>query len=149
MIEVDETVKSTLFGALFIVANRLQVLGDRLLEENKLTMKQWLLAVAVEKLFDHDPSVSETASIIGSSRQNVKQLALKLEKRGFMIILEDPLDKRIQRLKVDQSFHDYWSLREDKDEIFLDQVFENIDHEKLKTTVEVLFQLNNNIETIN
>jgi MarR family transcriptional regulator for hemolysin len=141
----DPQARNYLFGALFIVANRLQVLGDRILKRDDLTIKQWLLAVAVDNFFDYDPTVSEAAAVTGSSRQNVKQIALKLQRKGFMDILDDYSDKRIQRLSVSSAFHRFWNQRDSEDEEFLQKVFQNIPQKDIETAVNVLNTINSNI----
>ena len=46
------------------------------------------------------PSLSEAAAAYGSSRQNVKQIALGLETRGYLRLVPDPADGRTTRLAL-------------------------------------------------
>jgi MarR family transcriptional regulator for hemolysin len=49
---------------------------------------------------DHSPSLSEAAEKYGSSRQNVKQIALGLEARGFVRLVPDATDGRTTRIEL-------------------------------------------------
>ena len=60
--------KAYIFGTIFTLSNKLQVLGDEF-DEN-ITTKQWLFIVGVSK-FQDPPTISEVANFIGYSRQNV------------------------------------------------------------------------------
>ena len=76
-----------LFGTVFALENRLQVLGDRLLEE--ITAKQWFVLVVLGLFGEKAPTSGELAEEVGSSYQNVKQIALKLEKKGYVTLESD------------------------------------------------------------
>jgi len=120
-----------LFVSLFLAANKLQIIGDRYLSDVNLTTKQWLLMVMVLQFGENPPTISQAANITGSSRQNVKQLALKLEKNGYMIIEKDPKDSRITRLKLTNKHLDMWNKRSEMDDEFLDNLFSGLNHEQV------------------
>ena len=44
--------------------------------------------------------MNELSDVMGSSHQNVKQILLKLEKKGFVSAIPDEKDKRKQRIFV-------------------------------------------------
>ncbi|MFA5636708.1 MAG: MarR family transcriptional regulator, partial [Anaerovoracaceae bacterium] len=69
--------KAFIFGSIFTLSNRLQILGDRL--DRNLTVKKWLLLAGIHNCRNSSPSISEVAIIIGNSRQNVKKMLVKLE----------------------------------------------------------------------
>ena len=72
----DYDSRHLLFAALFMTSNRLQSIGDRFNEE--ITSKQWFLLAALNT-FEYAPTFNELSSLMGSSHQNVKQIALKLQ----------------------------------------------------------------------
>ncbi|WP_040951913.1 MarR family winged helix-turn-helix transcriptional regulator, partial [Gorillibacterium massiliense] len=76
-----------IFGGLFVLANKLQAIGDR--ELGEITTKQWFLMMMIEQWGEEPPTLSELAKEMGSSRQNLKQLALKLQEKGFLSIEKD------------------------------------------------------------
>ena len=109
------------FAYLFVIANKLQVIGDRLLDG--FTMKQWLLTAAVAHCGAIPPKLSEVAELMGSSHQNVKQIALKLEEKGFLRLARDPRDSRALRLILTEKSNLYWENRQTEDERFLRELF--------------------------
>ena len=89
-----------IFGSLLVVANQMDTLLGRELKKYDLTTKQWLLTIVVENSFKYDPSIKEVAKVMGSSHQNVKQVVLKLEKKGFLSLEKDKNDARVMRIKL-------------------------------------------------
>lgn len=112
-----------IFGAIFDMANKLQVLGDRHLEQDGMTTKQWFLTLIIEQFGEHSPTLGEVTKKMGSSHQNVKQLALKLEKKGFLNIEKDPKDHRTLRLRLTSEHRDFWDHRAEKDKRFIESLF--------------------------
>jgi DNA-binding MarR family transcriptional regulator len=90
---------SDAFGGVFVIVGHLTRLTDQGLADWGLTTRQWLLLAVLTRGFPgRAPSLSETAVAYGSSRQNVKQIALGLETRGYLRLVHDPADGRTTRL---------------------------------------------------
>lgn len=86
-----------------MIAQHLTRLADAELEDFGLTARQWLLlAVLVRGFPGESPSLSEAARRYGSSRQNVKQIALGLQAGGWLRLVPDPGDVRTTRLHATQ-----------------------------------------------
>lgn len=115
--------KKYIFGSLFLLANKLQVLGDKYLGRDGITTKQWFLTVMISQFSDDPPTLSEVAELMGSSRQNVKQLALKLEEKGFLTIRKDEKDARAIRLKLTEKCQAFWEKRERQDDRYIEDLF--------------------------
>ncbi|NOX87896.1 MAG: MarR family transcriptional regulator [Calditrichaeota bacterium] len=115
-----------IFGSIFLIAHKWQHKGDQYLAEDNLTTKQWLLLTVIVKFFDSPPTLGQAAKAMGTSRQNVKQIALKLEKRGFVKIKKDEKDSRILRLEVTEKSHRFWENRADRDKEYILGLFENL-----------------------
>lgn len=87
------------FGAVFVVAQHLDRMGDVVLAPLGLTTKQWLLLAVVERGFrSRRPTLTQAAALYGSSRQNVKAIALGLEAAGYLRLERDPGDRRALHL---------------------------------------------------
>lgn len=72
---------------------------DERLEELRLTSRQWLLLAVIQRWFPNaSPTLTEAAARYGTSRQNVKQIALGLARHGWLRIEGDPVDARATRL---------------------------------------------------
>lgn len=72
-----------IFSSIFILQNRMQTAGEKL--QTKMSMKQWLLLAMVE-CCPHPKTLTNVGFLMGCSRQNVKKLALALEKKGFVYL---------------------------------------------------------------
>jgi DNA-binding MarR family transcriptional regulator len=121
-----------IFGSLFLAANKLQVVCDKHLEEDGITTKQWFLTAVLSQFKDNPPTLSEVAELIGSSRQNVKQLALKLEEKDFLRMEKDEEDARATRLRLTDKSQAFWDNRQDRDEKFLRDLFEGFTGEEME-----------------
>lgn len=87
------------FGRAFVLVGHLTRLADARLADWDLTTRQWLLLAVLAGAFPgRAPSLSEAATAYGSSRQNVKQIAIGLESRGFLRLVPDGSDGRTTRL---------------------------------------------------
>lgn len=76
--------EQAIFSSLFILQNRMQTAGEKL--QTKITMKQWLLLAMIE-ICPEPRTLTNVGHGMGCSRQNVKKLALALEKKGFVRLL--------------------------------------------------------------
>jgi DNA-binding MarR family transcriptional regulator len=96
-----QAVQADLFGKVFVLAQHLTRRTDAALEPLGLTSRQWLLLAVLTRGFQgRSPSLTEAAERYGSSRQNVKQVALGLEAQGYLRLVADPLDGRTTRLEL-------------------------------------------------
>jgi len=135
-----------IFGGVQVVANQMDTLLERELKEHNLTTKQWLLTIVVQNIFDHDPTIKEVAKGMGSSHQNVKQVALKLEQKGFVVMEKDPRDARITRIKLTDAVASFGKESQQKSEIFTEKLFDGITAEELAMTRSALEKLLTNLE---
>ncbi|HBF1253026.1 TPA: MarR family transcriptional regulator, partial [Clostridioides difficile] len=79
----DDSRKQAIFASIFVMQNKLQTTCDKL--DPELTMKQWLL-LAIADSVDETLTLTKLGELMGCSRQNVKKLAIALEKKGFIQI---------------------------------------------------------------
>ncbi len=80
-----------LLGLLSAFDNRYQAAADAYFKE--MTWKQFFAIICIN-LCKEPPTLNELSDIMGSSHQNVKQILLKLEKKGFISTVPDEKDKR-------------------------------------------------------
>ena len=93
--------RAEIFGSVFVIVQHLARRADAELADLGLTARQWLLLAVLTKWFPgRSPSLSEAAERYGSSRQNVKQIALGLEARGYIRLVPDPADARATRIEL-------------------------------------------------
>lgn len=132
-----------ILGAILTLANRLQVLGDKL--DDQVTMKQWLLIAIILKSGSPAPTLSDVAEMIGSSRQNVKKMALILEKQGFVTLTKDSSDARMVRLQLTEKCMVYFAERSAREDQFMDALFHSFDTESTRGLYSGLTLLTDNI----
>ncbi|MHA6529399.1 MarR family transcriptional regulator [Paenibacillus sp. BAC0078] len=132
-----------ILGAILTLANRLQVLGDKL--DDQVTMKQWLLIAIILKSGSPAPTLSDVAEMIGSSRQNVKKMALILEKQGFVTLTKDSSDARMVRLQLTEKCMAYFAERSATEDQFMDALFHSFDAELTRGLYSGLNLLTDNI----
>jgi DNA-binding MarR family transcriptional regulator len=108
-------------------------------------MKQWLLIAIVSKQ-KSAPSISEIARITGTSKQNVKKMALLLEKRGFVALGKDESDARITRVKLTKKCDRYFQNRAGIEDEFMARLFDGIDEQMLSGLYMGFLSLSHNTE---
>ncbi|WP_409069799.1 MarR family winged helix-turn-helix transcriptional regulator [Clostridium sp. FAM 1755] len=135
-----------IFGMLFLLSNKLETLGNNFLGE--LTTKQWFFMLILMNFFKEPPTLSELAGEMGTSHQNTKQIAIKLEEKGFLVVKKDTKDKRILRLTPTSKIEKYAKLREDKDHYFIEKFFNILTKKEVKNIYESFTKLLNNIKVI-
>lgn len=138
-----------IFGNLFLLANKMQVIGDIYLAADDMTLRQWFLTIAILQFGETPPTLNEVADKMGSTRQNVKQLVTKLLEKGFITIEKDAVDARAMRLKLTRKSKLFWEGREEKDRRFITDLFGNLTDSELSVMCEGLSKLLDTIKSVN
>jgi DNA-binding MarR family transcriptional regulator len=133
-----------IFGLLFMLGNRLQVVGDKFYDE--ITSKQWFVLLMLNLFGEIHPTMNELSEAAGSSHQNVKQLVLKLEQKGYVELYSDDADKRKCRVKMTDRCDEINQKYRNKQNEFMKTLFSGIDRETLKATSKALLKLEENME---
>lgn len=126
--------EAELFGTLFVLGQHLTRHTDEALAGYGVTSRQWLLlAVLVRALPGDEPTLTQAAEVYGTSRQNVKQIALQLARRGLVELVPDPGDRRATRIRatprVAELFDSPAAVAEQRS--FVGRVFARLDDEDL------------------
>jgi DNA-binding MarR family transcriptional regulator len=136
----DTRVDAELFGSLFVLIQNLTHRADRELARFGLTSRQWLLlAVLSRSSPGAPPTLSEAAAAYGTSRQNVKQIAVQLARRGWLRLEADPADGRATRLVLTDEitvFADPEVMEEQA--AFLDEVFSPLSTRERRTLRDLI-----------
>ncbi|AHC14894.1 MarR family winged helix-turn-helix transcriptional regulator [Salinispira pacifica] len=136
----------SIFGHLFRTANILQIFLDRGLEGEDVTSKQLFLMIVVGNFGEKGPTVTQAAEKAGSSYQNVKKLALHLERSGYLRIVSDEDDRRAKRLVMTRRAKDFWQQREQQDARNFMELFRDFRFGELEKFNEYLLRLESQIE---
>lgn len=85
---------------------------------------------------------------MGSSHQNVKQILLKLEKKGFVSISVDEQDKRKQRIELTPYCQEFCEKNDERSMNLLKRMFEGVSEEQLQITIQTIIQIEDNLKEI-
>jgi len=127
------------FRLLSVVNTQLKRLMDARFRGEAMTTRQATLITIVKEL--GTPSMSEVAAVMSTSHQNVKQIALGLERRGFMRIVTDAHDSRVRRLVVTAKNDRFWTTRDADDAAAIAGWFSVCSAGELRTLNAVLEKL--------
>ena len=131
-----------LIGLLSAFENRFQTVADSFFEE--ITWKQFFAIICIN-LCKESPTINELSEVMGSSHQNVKQILLKLEKKGFIEMLVDENDRRKQRIITTKKCEDFCKRNEKESDLQIKRMFEGITEEQLITTIETILSMERNL----
>ncbi len=137
--------KQYMFGALLMIANKMDTLLERDLKEFGVTSKQWFLSIVVDSLFESSPTLKEVAKEMGSSHQNIKQVALKLQEKSLLQLVKDKKDKRVTRIIMTQESNEFWKKTQPKGEQFSNALFADINEEDITSAARVLRKIMENL----
>lgn len=135
--------KAYIFGSIFILSNKLQNLGDKTFEN--ITTKQWLLIAALYKTPSGQVTLTNLAETIGSSRQNVKQLALNLEREGLIELKNNSKDARSLLVVPTTYCDEIFESREEKENEFVENVFKDFKENEIANLFDAMSKLTVNI----
>ena len=134
-----------LLGLLSAFENRFQAMADKQMGE--ISWKQFFLIICVN-MCKEEPTIKELADIVGSSHQNVKQLLIKLESKGFVEIYTDEEDKRKQRIHLTKYCYKFCKSNDEMSLSIMNQMFDGITDKQLKTTINTILEIEKNMQSI-
>lgn len=134
-----------LVGLLSAFENRFQAVADKTMKE--VSWKQFFALICIS-LCKESPTIKELAEIMGSSHQNVKQILLKLEKKGFVDIVVDEKDKRKQRVVLTQFCKEFCKKNDKIAQVSMQKMFAGIQEEQLKVTIQTIMQIEDNLKEL-
>ena len=134
-----------LLGLLSAFENRFQAVADSAMKE--ISWKQFFAVICINLCKDK-PTVKELAEIMGSSHQNVKQILLKLEKKGFVHITVDESDKRKQRIELTDYCREFCAKNDEMTVNIMRKMFDGVSEEQLQVTIKTIIQIENNLKMI-
>ena len=133
------------FLSLFLYTNRLQTVCDKL--DSSVSIKQWTLIIMVVQ-YKKPPTLSQLSISLGCSRQNVKKLALVLEKKGYVKLERDEHDGRALVVKLTEKSRYYFATRSEVQKQILDIMFEKLNDEEIKNLFNLLCKVYEGIEEV-
>ncbi len=127
------------FRLIVVVSQAMRTMMDELLRADGLTTQQAALISVAEAL--SGPSLSQAAGALGTTRQNVKQVARALERKGFLRVEQDEADARVRRLVVTDKSRAYWRRRSADDQRAVVDWFAALSDAEAATLFDLLSKL--------
>lgn len=134
-----------LIGLLSEFNNRYQAKADSFFEE--ISWKQFFAIICIN-LFEQSPTLKELSEVMGSSHQNVKQILLKLEQKGFVQTVPDETDKRKQRIILTQKTQEFCVAHDEGSNRVMGQIFKDIDGKAIETTIKTIMKMDQNLKEL-
>lgn len=137
-----------LLGLLSAFDNRYQAAADRFFKE--ITWKQFFAIICIN-LCKEPPTLNDLSEVMGSSHQNVKQILLKLEGKGFVSMMADEKDKRKQRYFVTDKCRKFLEANDDQSKTssqIIAQIFDGVSDKDLTVTIKTIMKMEKNLEDL-
>lgn len=144
----DMPPQAFILGLLSAFDNRFQAAADAFFKE--ITWKQFFAIICIN-LCKEAPTINELSDVMGSSHQNVKQILLKLEKKGFVTTVVDEKDKRKQRIIVTDEARRFLEENDNNgqhSQYIIGQIFNGISDKNLQTTIQTIMKMERNLSEI-
>lgn len=125
------------FRLVIALAQELRTLMDQRLLPSGLTTQQVTLLSVIE-IMGGSPTLTETARALAMSHQNVKQLAVALERKGFLEIVPDEHDGRSKRMQVTKKHRKFWAKRNPQDHACVADWLAGLDEAETETLARLL-----------
>ncbi len=132
-----------LIGLLSAFENRFQAMADSMMKE--ISWKQFFAIICIN-MCKEPPTIKELSDVLGSSHQNVKQILIKLEGKGFVEFREDPEDKRKQRIVLTKKCQDFCEKNNGMSMMIMAKMFEGVSEKDIQTTVRTITRIEKNLK---
>ena len=120
-----------LIGLLSAFENRFQAVADSTMKE--ISWKQFFALICIN---------------ICKENQNVKQILLKLEKKGFVSITADESDKRKLRIELTEYCKEFCAKNDEMAMNIMRKMFEGVSNEQLQVTIQTIIHIEDNLKEI-
>ena len=137
-----------LIGLLSAFENRFQAMADNMMQE--ISWKQFFAIICIN-MCKEPPTLKELSDILGSSHQNVKQILLKLEKKGFIAFITDDKDKRKQRILVTDRCRDFLEENDNngkQSQYIIGRIFDGVSEKDINTTIKTIMRMERNLSEL-
>ena len=131
-----------LLGLLSAFENRFQAMADSQMQE--ISWKQFFAIICIN-LCKQPPTLRELSDVLGSSHQNVKQILLKLETKGYIEFFQDENDKRKQRIRLTKKCIRFCEKNNEMSMKIMSKMFEGISEKDIKTTIRTITRIEKNL----
>jgi DNA-binding MarR family transcriptional regulator len=140
VLPVDRAQRVRLLRVLLATAAVLRGRLDRALAPSGITSQQAGMLQLIEAQAKA-PTISFVAQAMGMTHQNVKQIALSLQRKGFVEIAIDDADRRSRRLQLTKHHHRFWKQRNTSDFVSVEEWTAGLADKEVAIAVRLLGKL--------
>ncbi len=129
-------------------SNGIEKVFNKAFEAQGLTLIQYWLLSSVQYVLPNSIRINQLAKRLNSSHQNIKQICLSLEKKGWVKLITDPMDKRSTMVLLNDQFT---QKRFELDVLFdqtLKKLYVRLTKEDFYRISIILERLNENMESL-
>jgi DNA-binding MarR family transcriptional regulator len=141
----DSAVRVRTFRLIVVLAQQLRTRMDQRLRADGLTTQQAALTTIVDAI--GEPTLSQAAAALGTTHQNARQLAAALQRKGMLVIVPDPADGRVKKLRTTIDSREYWQQRSTDDQRYVLEWFAGLSAAEARTLFELLLRLHERVTT--
>ena len=131
-----------LLGLLSAFENRFQAMADNMMKE--ISWKQFFAIICIN-MCKEPPTLKDLSDVLGSSHQNVKQILIKLENKGFVEFKTDDADKRKQRIVLTKKCQNFCEKNNDMSIKIMAKMFEGVPEKDIQTTIKTITKIEKNL----
>ncbi len=143
--EPSKNSKYLLFGGTFVLANKLQFVGDKIVDG--LSTKQWfLLRNMLEMPSEPVPTITQIANAMDSTRQNITKMLEVMEREGLVTLEKSKTDQRSRSVRITEKGLTYANQMRQNAQDFLDRLYEGISSEEPDIAGSVLVKMVQNLQ---
>lgn len=125
--------------ALFSVTNKLQMQGDKYLQD--LTIRQMLAIPAIIHAPDGNATINHIARNLGTTKQSAKQIVDAMGKKKYLSIAPNERDKRAVNVTITPEGEQAFRACSERTDEFLADIFHDFTTEDLETLWRLLQKL--------
>ncbi len=90
-----------IFATIFALNNKIQEESNKL--SDKITLRQFMFMLSIEHIPHGECTYNKIAQKLGTTKQNVNQIAVSLEKKEYIAIEPNEKDKRAVNISMTQA----------------------------------------------
>jgi len=126
-------------AALFSVTNKLQMQGDKHLQD--ITIRQMLAIPALVHAPGGKATINHLARSMGTTKQSAKQIVDAMERKGYLSVAPSEQDRRAVNVTVTPEGKKAFGICSERTDEFLANIFCNFSSEELETLCVLLQKL--------
>lgn len=142
--KIPENKQYVLFGGTFVLANKLQVVADKMVQG--LSTKQWFLLRNLSELpTNPPPTITTLAKETDTSRQNVSKMLEVLHRQGYVALQGSSEDHRSQSVLLTELGRQILRQMAQEAAPFFSELFTGISEDECVAAANVVLKLIGNL----